>query len=407
MTLRRKLIQLALLVGMIGLLLTSAGPASGSHEAPEVTSDAGVLRLHLNTDGDYFRFDPVSGPPLQQDLSTPQNCLLKSNGATLVALSAAGGSNPKVGLVDHSAIGTKVNGEGNGQKCGQINNANDQELTLTLAGSLAGKAIDNAEIDLGCKFNGAANIELIHGGTTVDNVSVNFTGSDCGPDSGSADNRRVVIDDKIFDTLVITVTSPPNGAVSLQGGKDNTMQGPLGVSLGLFDTLFNIVDVFEDFFDCGVPKEADGGAGDAIGTFILLDDGLTCEPKGVVTFDADGNRVDLIPGGTSAARFVGKIEFPPRDDSLSALTLRYDKDGPTGGEAFVNVPACDLTGPVVPEKNAALAALGSPVIPTTDAVPPGVDTWCMIVSQTVSNGLSQFVTTSWVVGFEDPIFQGV
>lgn len=413
MTLRRNLVGVAVLVALIGLMLIATTPAQGSHQSPESTAQAGVLRLHLDADGDYFRFDPVSGPSLQQDLSTPKNCTVSSN-ETLVALSAMGGSNSKVGAVDHETIGVKVNGEGNGRKCGQINNAGDQKLKLSLTGALAGKAIDSAEIDLGCKFDGEGNIELFHGGVSVDNVNVTFTGSDCGPDSGSADNERVIITGKIFDTLEISVLSPSNGAISLQGGRDNPDRGPIGMSLNTNDTLFNVVELFDGVIDCGDTQEVEGTSSDGIATFIRLnnadDPTVQCnDPKGV-NFSAAVNEIEFnVQVGPTPlnGRFVGKIEFLPRLDSAGPLKLKYD---PAGGTAFIDSLACDLSGPLPTDTNDGLTALGfdTSLLGGQDVSPDLLNdqTWCTVGSTSVTVGSGLVRDIYWVFGFGDPRWGG-
>jgi hypothetical protein len=146
---------------------------------------------------------------------------------------------------------------------------------------LNGQSIGYAEIDLGFKFNGSAVLELKKGGTLVDTVTVPCSSaSDCGPDSGGSDNRRVILwlgpadnpgtgawhAEQIagtFDTIVIkSGASSSKGVVSLEGGFNGAPAGPVGAALGTTDTLFVLVQPFDGEIDCGETEALDEG-GDA------------------------------------------------------------------------------------------------------------------------------------------------
>jgi hypothetical protein len=173
---------------------------------------------------------------------------------------------PYAGLKDHR-LGVGQNGEGNGEPCARINKDLGQSLIFQLGDDVEGK-IGYAEIDLGFKFNGDAILELRNGGKTgtlVDTVTVLCNGlSDCGPDSGGSDNRRVILwvsespptpfnpnwhverVDGVFDTIIVKPSSPANGAVSLEAGFQGAPPGPSGSA----DTIFNLVEAFDGEIDC-------------------------------------------------------------------------------------------------------------------------------------------------------------
>jgi hypothetical protein len=249
-----------------------------------VTGEVGTLRLHLANDGDRLVYDPVADgePNLTQTLSQ-SGCKLSSSGDSLVAFSASSSQSSKKpfpGLKDHR-IGVGQNGEGNGEPCARINGDLGQTLTLGLTGALNGQSIGYAEIDLGFKFNGSAVLQLNKAGVLVDEVSVPCSSaSDCGPDSGGSDNRRVILwlnpaDDPgagmwhseqiagMFDTIVIKPgASSSNGVVSLEGGFNGSPAGPVGTALGTTDTLFVLVQPFDGEIDCEETEALDEG-GDA------------------------------------------------------------------------------------------------------------------------------------------------
>ncbi|MGH8941176.1 MAG: hypothetical protein ACRDWF_00005, partial [Acidimicrobiia bacterium] len=149
------------IVAAVSLLMV---PALG--DGP-VIEDLGVLRLHLDSDGDRVTFVPVAGSNQTQTLIAP-NCKLPTTGS-LVSFDASAtqaNKNPFPGLVNHR-IGVGQTGEGSGEPCARINKDRGQVLTLCLSGALDGRAVDYAEIDLGFKFNGEATLQLFRSGVKV------------------------------------------------------------------------------------------------------------------------------------------------------------------------------------------------------------------------------------------------
>jgi hypothetical protein len=264
---RRRFWSMAGVAGVVAAVAFLVLPAMG--EGP-VLGEVGVLRLHLDADGDKFIYNAAdSDTDLIQNL-TASNCKISSNGASLVQLSATGSHSSKKpfpGLKDHR-IGVGQQGEGTGEPCARINKDLSQTLKLSLTGDLTGQSVGYAEIDLGFKYNGEAILELRKGNTLVKTVTVLCKGgSDCGPDSGKSDNERVVLwfapsDNPgvghwqafqipgVFDNITIKPSGSSKAAVSVEGGFNGALPGPLGAALGTDDTLFKLVSPFEGEIDC-------------------------------------------------------------------------------------------------------------------------------------------------------------
>ena len=363
--------SLAGVVGLIAVVSLLVIPAFG--DGP-VFGDVGVLRLHLNSDGDRLVYDPSTGADLTQALSQT-SCKLSSSGASLLSIvgtSAYASKKPFAGLKDHR-IGVGQNYEGTGEPCARINKDLGQVLTLSLTGSLAGQTLGYAEIDLGFKYNGSATLLIKKGATLVSTVTVPCSGlSDCGPDSGGSDNERVILYlagttpppagtwqsfpvAGVFDTIVIKpAASTPcstcktamggsshskDNAVSLEGGFNGALPGPLGVSLGTNDTVFKVVAAFDGELDC--TETTTLGGGDAVQQITRgndTDGGCKGPVNGLLfNFDSgvEGSRlfVDMVTEpveGAAVAQFLETITWsfasPPDVPGGAAQfrTLSYD-----------------------------------------------------------------------------------
>ncbi len=98
-------------------------------------------------------------------------------------------SGSKLGLVA-DGLGVKINSEGNGQSCGRADGT-AQVLTLALAGPVADREIDFAELDIEGKFNAQVRAELYLDGVLMHTEDLpTGSRSDSGPDSGDNDNYR-------------------------------------------------------------------------------------------------------------------------------------------------------------------------------------------------------------------------
>ena len=217
---KRKLTILALLVGMVGALLGTAGVAFGGSGGWSAYDDIGRLDLNLNAAGDQFVFTQPGQPAITQTLSTA-GCRINPSSGTLVSLSANGTAEP--GLKDHVIGVRSAHGEGNGTPCARISNSstspNAEILTIEFTGSIAGYKADYAEIGLKLKFGATARIEAFDGARSVLSVPVPCTGGggDCGADSGN-DRKLVPIDppgNLTFNRVVISIDTPSDGSASL------------------------------------------------------------------------------------------------------------------------------------------------------------------------------------------------
>jgi len=412
---RRRFWSLAGVAGLVAAVSLLVVPALG--DGP-VTTELGVLRLHLDSDGDKVIFDPTAPGSNQVQTLTAPNCKLTSTGASLVSFVGSAtqtNKNPFAGMKDHR-IGVGQNGEGNGEPCARINKDLGQVLKLSLTGALDGQEVGYAEIDLGFKFNGSATLQLFRSGVKVGpDITVHCSGaSDCGPDSGASDNERVILwldpaDNPgtghwqafqvvgAFDTIVIKPSSSvqsAKGVVSLEGGFNGSPAGPLGVSLGTDDTVFQMVESFDGEIDCDENEILIEGE-DA--TFSITrgsdTDGNCKGPENGLLFDfeagTEGNElfVDFITepvDGNSVAQFIEVItwrfdsppDVPGGDDQHR--TISYDDHVGDGRRVM---PWC-LQDPRV---NASGGLPGGVVDPA--AYLPAGHTSCLIHSSSRVTGL--------------------
>jgi hypothetical protein len=423
------------LAGVVGLVVAVSLlviPALG--EGPEVTV-TGTLRLNLSADGggDRVIYDPVApGDNLVQTLSQ-RSCQLEWDGDPLVEIVGSGtqdNKRPYAGLKDHR-IGVGQQGEGTGEPCARINRsgAQFQELTFGIDpdGPLAGQSIGYAEIDLGFKFDGDAELELWKGGLSgrlVDTVVVDCSGgSDCGPDSGASDNERVVLYlkgttpppgrsfeiDDVFDTIVFRPgTASSSGSISLEGGFDGSPAGPSGFR----DSLFQLVEAFDGEIDCEDEPTVLGGGDDPTFEVIRgLDTNGGC--KGPV----DGLLYNFDAGEDEGSLFVDFVTDPWDEDQdtvaqfLEVITWRFDDPPATAqfhtlsyddhlGKGERDMPWC-LKDPRV---GVDLDQLPSPI--DTTKILPGDHTSCLIesksyVTPSVDPALEDFIVVDTVYNIGD------
>lgn len=275
MSTRRSLITLIALVGVVGLILVSVGSASGLHGDP---SDDNVLRLHLDSDGDYFAHDGL--PPQQL---TETGCLV--DGGLDGPLVSIVGSNKGAGL-SFDSLGTKSKGPG--RSCGRLDGtetlsialdngpADDLEglnlasmeldieakqdawveATLTLSGDVVGvfELRSGGSIEAGVGTDPDPDTPWLAESTSVEPIANCLVASDSGADSGDRDNCRWVVDPDVpFDTVAFAALE---GEFGIEGGEDGTLPATSGENS---DSLFYLTDV--GILDCGDIVET----GDAIG----------------------------------------------------------------------------------------------------------------------------------------------
>ncbi len=245
---RRRFWSLAGVAGLVAAVSLLVVPALGQNP---IVAETGELRLDMDSNPDRFVLFDTAGVEQNQQLLTASNCKLGTASVTgpLVKVAASGlptNKNPFPGLKDHR-LGVGQNGEGTGEKCGQINRDKSQALTLSLTGELEGQSIGYAELNLEFKFNGDVILQTSLAGNPVDTITVDCNdASDCGPDSGGSDNKLVILTftsadpdvpsiTGVFDKIVIKPgDDSPNGAISLEG-----------------NTLFRLVEAFDGEIACG------------------------------------------------------------------------------------------------------------------------------------------------------------
>jgi hypothetical protein len=381
-------------VGALAVVALAAallpGSAAGSGSTPVITG-GGVLRLHMGADGDNVRFQPPTssgGATLTQTI-TSKKCVVPLSTATpLVKL----GSVPAppagaVGFFDHG-LGVQGPGDGTGTPCGRVDGTT-QSLVFELAGSMAGKQIEFAELDVEAKFNVIVRAHAYLGTTLVGTSSLpSGSHSDSGPDSGDLDNYRWLIHpDAPFDKLVLSVDpSTPGGAFSLEGGADGTkpIPGGLGQALGTSDSVFQLTDGL----DCGQSSGDVGGNGTPTAN-LTRGQNLNCQliPY-VLRTGIDSEQFVLLQknlGTQTNANFLMDIAWQPEPAPIGPVpvtTIDYDGTGPNPPIA---VTWC--TGTV-----------SAPMLPMN----AGGQHWCLVSHQVVLAGSGNIQVTERYFGSGDP-----
>lgn len=396
--------NVALVAMAAGIIATATWVAPAIGEEAAVVVDRGVARLQLTAAGDRITYDPLSGSDQIQQLGVSTGCTMSTSGASIMNISASNATpskSPVPGLKDHR-LGVGQKGEGTGEPCTRINKDLGQVLTFTL--NLGpNMAMDYAEIDINFKYNGEAGWKIFYLGEQVGAGVLACSGSDCGPDSGADDNKRLIIGNflttggrTLFDRIELTATTPPNGAISVEGGQDPDEQGPLGASLSTYDSLFRVVEVFDGELDCGEGFEVEEGA--VVGAFFRLDNAppppgepaLLCTAKPYnAEASAEDETVYFAPSGDQDARYRGTLTLgnrPAANPITSSLEYDPEDDG-----SFEVVPWCT-----------SVTYFEGQVI---DAAVPSPDTWCITGESTVVASPGYVKTTWSVFGYGDPKFQ--
>jgi hypothetical protein len=314
--------------------------------------EAGVLRLHLGSSPQQWRFDPVEGLSTSQAVGVSSGCKLSPTSGPLVSY-APTTSSTYVGLTT-DGIGVRANGEGSGVPCGRVDGDKKQTLTVSLNGTaLSGALADYMELDIEAKGDVIVIAELYLNGERVGPSYELPTGSrsDSGPDSADGDNYRFRVPPApgtaAFDAFVLR---PKNnvGSFSLAGGQDGTAPegGGLGEDLGTSDSLIHLKEA-TGILDCG-DSSGDVTGGDTTANFtrgqnadcelipyllrvenddVLLQKDLTGQAGAnftmVVTWDAEPAPAD---GG--ALSRTTNIDYTP-EDAAGVHPIEWCLAGPT------------------------------------------------------------------------------
>jgi hypothetical protein len=386
-----------LVAALTGVVVTAAllpGAAASGNGTPPAITGGGVLRLHMGSDGDYFRFMPPSGSTqtvVTQAISATRCAATLDPASPLVTLAAAP-SPSVVGLFDHG-LGVKVAAEGTGTPCGRVDGLS-QSLTLTLAGPLRGKLISFAELDIEGKFDVIVRAQTYQGSALV-GTTLLPTGSrsDSGPDSADGDNYRMLIPDRPgrpYDRLVLSVDpSTPTGAFSLEGGNDGTkpLTGGLGEALQTSDSVFQLAD-FAGVLDCGDSSGNVGGGGTPTAD-LTRGENPDCQPIPYLlrtSDDSSGQSVLLSKDltGQNGANFRMQVVWDPEPAPVGPLpptAIDYDGDG---GNPPQPIQWCG----------------GTPASPTL----PRGQAWCLVSQQVVLAGSGNVQLTEGYFGAGDPVW---
>lgn len=346
---RRRWVGLAVAAGVVASLATFPGGAAATipdDGDPPVTVPEGVLQLHLGADGNYFRYAGAD-----QSISVSGKCVvsLETSPQRFAALSARGGitaTDPTgvaadVGFAPYG-IGARYS-EGKGTSCGRVDA--DQSLTLSLAGSLSGKVVTAAQLDVEGKFNVVVVADFYRGGEHVGSAQLGDPAfSDNGPDSGARDNVRWVIATDLapetpapepFDTMVL---SPKDriGSFSLEGGADGTPAAADPLVAGTRDSLFQISTLYGDQLDCNESITSTGEGITFTITRIVVGE-CTVDVPYSVTFSRDGQHqiADLAKDETivdgQSAEFLVDIAWAPEaaQNPVPATTITLPGGSPT------------------------------------------------------------------------------
>ncbi|HEX5949706.1 MAG TPA: hypothetical protein VFZ96_01795 [Actinomycetota bacterium] len=324
---RRRWAGLAVSAAVVAGLATfpGGGAVAFADEDPPVTVPQGVLRLHLGADGNRFTYEEegsqnisVSGKCVVSLAADPQFVELSAKGAIT---GTSDGVAADVGFAPYG-LGARYS-EGKGTSCGRVDA--DQSLTLSLAGTLQGKVVTAAQLDIEGKFNVVVQADLFRAGQHVGTVHLSDPAfSDNGPDAGKKDNVRWVIETDLdsstaakpepFDSMVLTPKDRV-GSFSLEGGADGTPAvgeagGPEGVPLvpNTRDSLFEISTYYGDQLDCA-ETITDSGSGITF-TITRLNVGpCTVDVPYNVTFSRNGTDQDVFLAKDESIVDVQEAEF--------------------------------------------------------------------------------------------------
>ncbi len=333
--------KIALLVSVIALLgaIVMPGALAQTPEPVVVRSEDGVLRLHLGSDADYFRFDTADGSGGYTDgavQSIVGSCPLTAVGtegqpqwATLVGGKIGSSfSLSQVGLKNDS-LGVKY------LNCDRVDAPNwALRLGLGSAADLdpdapeppaVDVAIDYAEIELEGFSNVTVVADLMLHGTTVATLEKAI--------GGSGTNVRWIIgnhdDPGRTNVLFDQIRLRPKKwftSFSLEGGAEGTApRGSLGTILDTNDSLFRVVSEtqFADSLTCD-ESLTEGGDGTPAATLSRPADASSCDQEAAVTLITRPGEVEILKDTSVLTELELQVAWEPEPATNPAPATEID-----------------------------------------------------------------------------------
>lgn len=333
-------------VALAAILLPGATASGTDGPPPAPITGGGVLRLHLADEAAFFRFESPtgSGQPTVTQRIRSRKCVVTLNPASSLVTLTPTPAPPSgvVGLADEG-LGVKSATDSAGAPCGRVDGP-AEALTIALAGALAGRQVDFAELDIEA-FNGVTVRADSYLGANLVDTSLLMTPVTLGAEWSDDQNVRWVIDPALpFDRMVLSVdASTPAGAFSLKGGDEDSPPGPLGAALQTRDTLFQLTEI-TGIIDCGETEPPVGG-GETPEATLSRGANLDCEPLPYLLRSDPDDSVLLQKDASSqpGANFFLDIVWDPEATPTGPLPLTsIDYDGP-GGDPPQDVQWCGGT----------------------------------------------------------------
>ncbi len=394
---RRYLTVLALTVGLVGALLVTTSGAFGQVDGP-VAVERGVLLLHTGDDANWIRYYPdpssnfdesgnfrLNNFAAEQLLEVNSRCGVTPMGDDLLTITTEGGSFG-LGLVSNG-LGVK---DRNNCSTSQGLIDLDQSMTLTLGSYFeSGFWIRTGETDIEGKHSSNLMATFESDAPRV----IILPNTDNGPDSGVNDNNiaELVRGAGAYYRTVKLQSENGNatgGAISLEGGGDGVLPtSPLRGALGVNETLFEVVELFDGELDCGDTVSAGGLPEDAEIT-ILRGGQLNCILKlhrlssegASALFEPIGPPSDPLTG--EPAEFTATIAWPTElrgnVGDVGVTLIDFDAGGPGAPEqvqwCLGNPTRVDDSDPTTIDP---LAVDGAGAFIEPPVLPAGAS-WCLL-----------------------------
>jgi hypothetical protein len=380
----RKTTRPLVLVSGAALALAAAGLTATTSQA-----DEGPTYLLLDTTSTSASF---SNDNQTQPIVVNKTCAATTSGP-LAVVTATGGD---LGFRD-AGLGVKTKGPGT--NCGQISGAGSS-VSLALGTAFSEKAISLAEVDVESKFSCSMAVQYKYDGDVLGTETIKLSSrSDCGPDSGSGDNYRVTLPNPegmlvgtLFDEVVFSAVG--GGAISIEGGAENSDRGDLGTALDTNGSVFELVD-FKGI-DCLEEDASVTGL-----TLTRTDDSDDCRLI-PYSLSRDSNTIDLIKnvGTQTEATFTLEVnDWDPEPAQYPVPPTQIDYTPKSDETDPVDMVMCDGT-----ETEPSLPLAEGDLNPTT---PDAIDGWCVVSTEATIVGDGQMQVTETLYGKGDPRFNRI